>query len=77
LLVTGRLVLLEAAVIRARTDPVAARHLLALLTHGCRTRDHFEQERAYLFGAGIPAEYLPTAAVKASAAACPRTTTPA
>jgi hypothetical protein len=51
----------EAAVIRARTDPVAARHLLTLLTHGCRTRDRFEEERAYLFGAGIPAEFLPSA----------------
>jgi len=53
---------LEAAVIQARADPAVARHLLTLLTHGCRTRDRFEQERAYLFGAGIPAEYLPTAA---------------
>jgi hypothetical protein len=52
---------LEAAIIRARTDAVAARHLLTVLTHPCRTRNHFEQERAYLFGAGIPAEYLPTA----------------
>jgi hypothetical protein len=32
------------------------------VTRGCRTRDRFEQERAYLFGAGVPAEYLPTAA---------------
>jgi hypothetical protein len=52
---------LEAAVVRARSDRVAARHLLTLLTHGCRTRDRFEQERAYLFGAGIPADFLPSA----------------
>jgi hypothetical protein len=35
---------------------------LALITIGCRTRDRFEQERAFLFGIGIPAEYLPTPA---------------
>ncbi len=35
--------------------------LLALLTAGCRTLDRFEEERAYLFGIGIPAGYLPSA----------------
>jgi hypothetical protein len=35
--------------------------LLALLTLGCRTRDRFEHERAFLFGIGIPAEFLPSA----------------
>ena len=50
---------LEAALIQACTNPKVARQLLTLFTLGCRTRDRFEQERAYLFGAGIPAEYLP------------------
>jgi hypothetical protein len=51
----------EAAIIQARTDRDTARQLLALLTIGCRTRDRFEQERAFLFGIGIPAEFLPRA----------------
>ncbi|WP_067603689.1 TniQ family protein [Nocardiopsis listeri] len=52
---------LEAALTLARTDRDTARQLLALLTLGCRTLDRFEQERAYLFGAGVPAEFLPGA----------------
>jgi hypothetical protein len=35
--------------------------MLALLTIGCRTRDRFEEEHAYLFGRGIPAGFLPSA----------------
>jgi hypothetical protein len=27
----------------------------------CRTLDRFEEERAFLFGAGVPAEFLPGA----------------
>ncbi len=38
-----------------------ARQLLAMLTIGCRTLDRFEDERAYLFGIGIPAGFLPSA----------------
>jgi hypothetical protein len=51
----------EAAVERARTDRDTARHLLAMLTFGCGTLSRFEEERAYLSGIGIPAEFLPSA----------------
>jgi hypothetical protein len=52
---------ISAAVTLARTDRDAARQLLVLLTIGCRTLDRFEEERAYLFGIGIPAGSLPSA----------------
>jgi hypothetical protein len=52
---------ISAAVTLARTDRDAARQLLVLLTLGCLTLDRFEQERAYLFGIGIPAGFLPSA----------------
>ena len=52
----------EAAMVAARTDPDAARQLLAWLTIGCRTLARFEDQRASLFGAGIPAGFLPSAA---------------
>ncbi len=52
---------ISAAVTLARTDRGAARQLLALLTIGCRTLDRFEEERACLFGIGIPAGFLPSA----------------
>jgi hypothetical protein len=52
---------MEAAIEQARTDHDAARQLLSLLTFGCRTLDRFEEQRAYLFGIGIPAEFLPGA----------------
>jgi hypothetical protein len=47
---------------QARTDPDVARDALRLLTKTCRTLDRFEQRRGYLFGAGIPASFLPGAA---------------
>jgi hypothetical protein len=50
---------MEAVITLARTDRDTARQLLALLTIGCRTRDRFEDERAHLFGIGIPAGFLP------------------
>ncbi|MFD1271805.1 hypothetical protein ACFQ51_06855 [Streptomyces kaempferi] len=34
---------------------------MILLTLGCRTLDWFEEERAFLFGVGVPAEFLPGA----------------
>jgi hypothetical protein len=49
------------AVAMARTDRDAARHLLIMLTIGCRTLDRFEEEHSHLFGIGIPAEFLPGA----------------
>jgi len=52
---------ISAAVMLARTDRDAAPQLLVLLTVGCRTLDRFEEERAYLFGIGIPAGFLPSA----------------
>ncbi|WP_331743407.1 TniQ family protein (plasmid) [Streptomyces sp. NBC_00873] len=52
---------MEAALDLARTDRDAARQLLILLTLGCRTLDRFEEERAFLFGVGVPAEFIPTA----------------
>jgi hypothetical protein len=52
---------ISAAVTLARTDRDAALQLLALLTIGCRTLHRFEEERAYLFGIGIPAGFLPSA----------------
>lgn len=52
---------MDEALTSARTDPASARQLLGLLTGGCRTLDGFEQERSYLSGAGVPAEFLPTA----------------
>lgn len=45
----------------ARRDRGAARQLLTLLTFSCRTLARFEEERAYLFGVGVPAEFLPSA----------------
>lgn len=51
----------EEALTMARTDPPTARHLLGLLSGGCRTLDDFEQERSYLTGEGVPAEFLPSA----------------
>jgi hypothetical protein len=51
----------EAALVRARTDAQTAKQLLAMLTIGCRTLDRFEEQRSYLFGAGVPAEFLPDA----------------
>jgi len=52
---------ISAAVMLVRTDRDAAPQLLVLLTVGCRTLDRFEEERAYLFGIGIPAGFLPSA----------------
>lgn len=52
---------MEEALTLARTDQDTARQLLTLLTAGCHTLDGFEQERSYLFGAGIPAAFLPGA----------------
>jgi hypothetical protein len=52
---------MEAAIKHAHTDRDTARQLLSLLTFGCRTLDRFEEQRAYLFGIGIPAEFLPSA----------------
>jgi len=46
---------------QARTDSAAARQLLHLLTYGCRTIARFEQERAFLYGQGIPSDFLPSA----------------
>jgi hypothetical protein len=48
----------------SRSGPYRPRYrgqLLALLTVGCRTLDRFEEERSYLFGTGVPAEFLPSA----------------
>ncbi|MDJ0462656.1 hypothetical protein [Streptomyces sp. H27-C3] len=28
---------------------------------GCRTLDRFEEERAFLFGIGVPSDFLPSA----------------
>ncbi|MGY0063749.1 TniQ family protein [Streptomyces sp. LZ34] len=52
---------IETALALARTDRDAARQLLILLTLGCRTINRFEEERAFLFGAGVPADFLPSA----------------
>jgi hypothetical protein len=52
---------LEAAMTAARTDPDLARQLLAWLTTDCHTLTRYEEQRAYLFGAGIPADFLPCA----------------
>jgi hypothetical protein len=52
----------EVLLVVARTDPEAARQVLFWMTTQCRTIAHFEEQRAYLFGAGIPSTFLPTAA---------------
>ncbi|MDH2394080.1 TniQ family protein [Streptomyces sp. HNM0663] len=52
---------IEAALALARTDRDAARQLLVLLTLGCRTLDRFEEQRAFLFGVGVPVDFLPSA----------------
>jgi hypothetical protein len=44
----------------ACVDRRTARALLVLITGRCRALDEFEERRAYLFGAGVPAEFLPT-----------------
>ncbi|MFE4873894.1 hypothetical protein [Streptomyces sp. NPDC056682] len=52
----------EESLTMARTDPPTARQLLARLTIGCRSLDHFERERrASLHAEGVPAEFLPSA----------------
>ncbi len=45
--------------IEARTDHNVARQLLAWLTANRSSPAQFEQQRGYLSGAGIPAEFLP------------------
>lgn len=52
---------MEAALALARTDRDAARQLLGLLTLGCRALGRFEEQRAFLFGVGVPADFLPSA----------------
>jgi hypothetical protein len=52
---------LEADIEAARADPDAARQMLAWLTIDRRTLDRFEEERTYLVGIGIPADFLPNA----------------
>jgi hypothetical protein len=50
-----------AAINQTRTDRDAARQLLQMLTFACRTLARFEEQRAYLYGVGIPAAFLPSA----------------
>jgi len=45
----------EVLLVLARTDPEAARQVLFWMTATCRSLARFEEQRAYLFGAGIPA----------------------
>lgn len=52
----------EAVMVIARTDRHVARQLLVWLTESCPSLTQYEEQRAYLFGAGIPATFLPTAA---------------
>ena len=47
--------------ITACTDRDVARQLPAYLSIGGRTLARFEEQRAYLFGAGIPAAFGPSA----------------
>ncbi|MFF1818403.1 TniQ family protein [Kribbella sp. NPDC058245] len=46
----------------AKTDPDVARDVLQMLTRKCRTLDRFEEQRSFLFGAGVPTQFLPSAA---------------
>jgi len=50
---------LDAMIGRARTDPDAARQVLAMLTAGRRTLASFYRERQFLIALGIPARLLP------------------
>jgi hypothetical protein len=50
---------LNAMLEAARSDPAVARHVLVMLTVGCRTPESFNRERQYLAGLGIPAAFLP------------------
>ena len=50
---------LDAMIGRARTDPGAARQVLAMLTVGSRTVANFYRERQFLAGLGIPVQLLP------------------
>lgn len=50
---------LDAMIGRARTDPGAARQVLATLTAGSRTVASFYRERQFLAGLGIPVQLLP------------------
>jgi hypothetical protein len=52
---------MEKAIEHARTDRDTAQQLLHLLTFSCCTLTRLEDQRAYLFGVGIPAEFLPIA----------------
>jgi hypothetical protein len=52
----------EKLLLQARTDRYLAHDILRMLTRQCRSLDQFEQQRSYLFGAGIPASFLPGAA---------------
>jgi hypothetical protein len=51
----------ETALAPARTDREAARRLLAPLTQNCPTLNWFEEERPFLIGVGVPADFLPSA----------------
>jgi hypothetical protein len=50
---------LDAMICQARTDPDAARQVLAMLTVGSRTLASFRREHQFLVGLGIPAQLLP------------------
>lgn len=52
---------IEEVIEQSRADRDTAHQLLSLLTLGARTPARFEDQRAYLFGIGVPAEFLPTA----------------
>ncbi|REH31063.1 TniQ protein [Kutzneria buriramensis] len=54
-------VLVEQVLARACADRETAEGLLTLVTRHLETRDEFEEARACLFGAGVPAAFLPTA----------------
>ena len=51
----------QEALDQARTDPVGARRLLAMVTMGSRSREVHEREIAFLQRHGVPAGFLPDA----------------
>lgn len=50
----------EQLLVSARRNATVAATLLACLTINCRTLTCYEEHRSYLFGAGVPARFLPT-----------------
>ncbi len=53
--------MMDEVIAEARRDRAAARQLMNVLTFGCRSIIQFDEQRAYLVGLGVPADFIPGA----------------